>query len=383
MIRPRPLLPLFLAFALLAPAWIRAAEPFRYPEGKHGKGELKYIHGMPVLQLEGKPAEIGEQMAILTAKPAGKLLNYPKDFLKHIKLEFAWPLIVNMGKSLLPHFPPDHLQELESGVKATNLDRDMFIAANTMFDIKKVLGCSTLIVEPQRSATKGILFGRNLDFPTLGYLNEYSLVIVCRPEGKHAFAAVGFPGCIGVLSGMNDAGLTLAVLEVYSAGDNSVKFDAEGTPYALCFRRLLEECATVDEALKLLKSMKRTTRLNLAICDPKGGAVFEITPKTVAVRRSENGICPCTNHFCTKELGTATRCWRYPLLEKSKEMEKLAVADVAKKLDEVHQGDLTLQTMVFEPAALKLHLAIGKTPTSALPLKTLELAEMLGKKADK
>src|SRR5262249_41079481 len=107
-----------LALTLLLPVRLQAAEPFRYPEGKHGKGEMKYINDLPVLQLEGKPAELGEQMAILTAQPAGKLLNYPKDFLKLIKLEFAWPLIVNMGKGLLPHFPPDHLQEMESGVKA-------------------------------------------------------------------------------------------------------------------------------------------------------------------------------------------------------------------------------------------------------------------------
>ena len=26
-----------------------AAEPFRFPEGKHGKGELKYVNGVPVL----------------------------------------------------------------------------------------------------------------------------------------------------------------------------------------------------------------------------------------------------------------------------------------------------------------------------------------------
>jgi len=29
--------------------------------------------------------------------------------------------------------------------------------------------------------------------------------------------------------------------------------------------------------------------------------------------------------------------------------------------------------MVFEPAALKLHLAIGPAPASALPMKLLEL----------
>jgi hypothetical protein len=359
-----------------APAW---AEPFRYPEAKQGKGELKYINGLPVVFLQGKPTEIGEQMGLLTAKPAGKLLNYPRDFLKAIKLDATWPVIVAMGKGLLPHFPPDYLTEMETGVKATGLDRDLFIAGNTMFDIKKVLGCSTLVIEAGRSATQGPLFGRNLDFPTLGYLQDYSLVFVCKPDGKRPWVSVGFPGCIGVLSGINDAGLTLAVLECYSANDNSLKFDGQGTPYAMCFRRLLEECATVDEAEKLLRSMKRTTRVNLAICDTKTSAVFEITPKTVSVRKGEDGICPCTNHFRTKELTTGTRCWRYPLLEKCKEMDKLGVTDVAKKLHEVNQGELTLQTMVFEPATLKLHLALGPTPTSALPMKTLELGPLLKK----
>ena len=43
----------------------------------------------------------------------------------------------------------------------------------------------------------------------------------------------------------------------------------------------------------------------------------------------------------------------------------------------LNQGWLTLQTMIFEPAELKLHLAIGACPTSALPMKTLELAPLL------
>jgi isopenicillin-N N-acyltransferase like protein len=54
------------------------------------------------------------------------------------------------------------------------------------------------------------------------------------------------------------------------------------------------------------------------------------------------------------------------------------VADVAKKMDEVNLGRMTVQTMVFEPAALKLHLAIGSCPSSALPMKLLELKPLFG-----
>src|SRR5262249_47633320 len=153
----------------LLPISLLAADPFRFPEAKHGKAELKYLEGVPVIQVEGKPAEIGEQMAVLTVKSAEKLLDYPRDYLKSRKLDFSWPLIVKMAQGMAPQFPPDYLQEIDTGVKVARLDRELLIAANAAFDIKRMMGCAALIVEPQRSASKQILFGRNLDFPTLDY----------------------------------------------------------------------------------------------------------------------------------------------------------------------------------------------------------------------
>jgi hypothetical protein len=368
---------------LVALSWLagplRASEPFRYPEGKYGKGRLKYINGVPVLVVEGTPEEIGTQMARLTAKPAARLLEYPRTYLKNYGLIRLWPVLVKVGSGMLAQFPADYRKELDAAIKAAGLERDLLVAGNTMFDIKKIGGCSTLVINPERSATGAPLFGRNLDFPTLGFLHEYSLVLVCRPKGKHAFASVGFPGLLGVLSGMNDAGLAVATLEVNSSRDASPSFDPKGVPYALCFRRILEECTTVAEAAKLLRSMKRTTMMNLAVCDKKGGAVLEMTPRTVVVRRPEKGICPCTNHFRSKELATSRRCARYAALDTVREMDKVGLAAVAKKLDAANQGSLTLQTMVFEPAALRLHLALGKPPTSKLPLKKLDLGPLLKK----
>src|SRR5262249_33421059 len=53
-----------------------------YDEGKHGKGELKYINGLPILIVEGTPEEIGNQIGTLTKKPLGRLLDFPKELLK-------------------------------------------------------------------------------------------------------------------------------------------------------------------------------------------------------------------------------------------------------------------------------------------------------------
>ncbi len=353
--------------------------PYHYPEATHGKGSLKYVNGLPVLTVQGTPEEIGEQEAVLAIKPATKLLGYPRELLKAHGVDIAWPLIVKTGVGMYKHFPAEYQKELEAAAKAAEVEKETMIVGNTMFDIKKFIACSTLIVEPERSATKQPLFGRNLDFPTLGYLQDYTLVEICKPEGKHAFASVTFPGMLGCLSGMNDAGLSLAVLEVYASADDSPRLDPRGVPYALCFRKVLEECTTVDEAETALKAMKRTTMVNLAVCDRKGGVVLAITPYHVQRRGEEKGICACTNHFRTKGLCTSMECGRYEILEKSRDIKELGLEEIAKKLDAVNQGGDTLQTMIFEPATLKLHLAYGKCPSSALPMKDLDLEPLLKK----
>jgi isopenicillin-N N-acyltransferase-like protein len=383
MVRLSTFVAVIVGFTSALPS-VRGGQPFRFPEGKYGKGELKYINDLPVVTLAGTPEEIGEQMRMLTRSASPHLLTYPMNFLKtkvpsNRGRNTSWPELVQLGKRMLDHFPLDQRREYESAVKGTLLGRNLLLIGNTMFDLEKISQCSALIVEPSRSATREMLFGRILDIPSLGVLNEFSLVVVYRPTGKHAFVSIGFPGMLGCISGMNDAGLTLATLEVLSTKDGSPSFNPQGTPYALCFRRLVEECATVEEAARLLRSMNRTTCVNLAICDTKKAAVFEITPKNLVVRPAENGLCLCTNHFRTPELATTIDCPRYRILEKSQEMPKLGLKDVAQKMDEVNLGPLTIQTMIFEPASLKLHLAIGSCPTTKLPLKTLALAPLFGK----
>jgi predicted choloylglycine hydrolase len=193
--------------------------------------------------------------------------------------------------------------------------------------------------------------------------------------------SIGFPGLIGCLSGMNDAGLALAVHETSMAKDGTPRFNPAGTPYALCYRRILEECTTVAEAEKLLRSMKRTTITNLAICDPNGGAVFEVTPKEIVVRKPVDGICSCTNHFCSTELKVPRQLnifrtlTRFDTLEESRKLPKLDVSDIQQKLQAVSVHDHTLQTMIFEPATRKLYLALGKCPSAAEELKLLLLTQ--------
>jgi hypothetical protein len=58
------------------------------------------------------------------------------------------------------------------------------------------------------------------------------------------------------------------------------------------------------------------------------------------------------------------------------------VKDLFPELDAVNQGTLTLQTMAFEPATKKLHLSIGRIPSSKGPVRTLELRELFRRGKD-
>ncbi len=364
-----------------------AAEPFRFPEGSCAHGWLRYVNGVPVLTVHGTPEEIGEAVGALALEPARRMAFYPDDLLRHYGCLLLRTTFVHQGNRMFGHFPVDYQRELEAIGRSSHVERECLILGNTLFDLKKMLACSALLVDPGRSVTGGPLLARNLDYPALGYAYEYSLVTVYRPQGKHAFAAVGFPGLVGCLSGMNDAGLALAVLEVFQIKAGSKKLDRAGDPYAMCYRRILEECTSIAEARQALEQMHRTTTTNLALADRNGVAVFEVSPQRIVVRHGTNGTTACANHFCTGPLrprvpiNPSHSFERFRTLQAAGQVPyPLDLVDLQADLHAVSNRDETLQSMIFEPCRLRLHLAIGACPAANLEMKTLDLAPLL--KAD-
>jgi isopenicillin-N N-acyltransferase-like protein len=370
-----------LSMVFLSTATLLHAEEVRpFPERKLNGGELKYVSGVPVLIVQGTPEEIGRQYAVLPVEESARLAWVPKEILKRCGVESAWPAVAAVGRTLLSHVPADHRTELDEMAKSLGVDRDVLVVANTMLELRRLAACSVFIAQGDRSTAQGPLFGRNLDFLSLGILDKVGLVTVLRPAGKHAFASIGLPGLIVVMSGMNDAGLAVATLDVGASKDGAPLFDPSGTPLMFSYRRVLEECTTVEEAEKLLRKTRPTTYANLAVCDTKGGAVFELTPKNLIVRRPDHDVLPCTNHFRTPELSVGAKCPRYAVFEQALQRPEFGVKDVARLMHAVNQGERTIQTMIFEPVARRVHIALGPGPASARPLQVLNLAPLLAEK---
>ncbi len=376
-----------LAVAVSGLAAIRgasAADAQRmFQEATAEGGELRYIHGIPVLLLEGEPEQMGRQQAALVLGVARRHSHLPKTILGQYGGGFLWPLVVGYSRSLMKDAPERYQRELKGALanaKYQQEEIDALTVANSLIELRCFDLCSAFLVEPERSTSGEMLFGRNLDVSTYGCLDRLVLVVVCRPAKRHAFASVTWPGFIGVLSGMNDTGLAVGCLDSGPAKDDSPALSL-AAPLSLTFRRILEECSSIEEAQKLLAAAKRTTWMNLAACDRQRAVVFEITPKSVVARKAEDHLLACTNHFRTPELSVSKECWRYRILHGYwRTSRPFSWHDVAGALHKVNLGQLTTQSMIFEPGPLRLRLAIGKPPASAGPFVSLELATLLQRK---
>lgn len=363
---------------LLWPTVVTGGEPSWFREATSEGAELRSVQDLPVLVVQGTPEAIGRQSAALTGNAIGQLVDVPRMLLSLMNRREEWSQHVAASRLMWARASADHQRELRACADAAGVDPDKLMVLNTVLDIYGGLGCSSLILEPNRSATGSPLFGRNLDIFIASVLQPYNLVAVYRPEGKHAFVSIGFTGLLGVTSGMNDRGLALAVHGVFTAGRGATPFDPRGVPCTLLYRRVLEECATVREAEELLRRERPTTALSVVLCDRHSGAVVEVAPGGVASRRSVDGLCVCTNHFRAGRNLSVDVCPRYAFLSRSATEGRYGLDDVAHKLHRVNQGGQTLQTMIFEPGPLQLHLAMGSCPSSALPMKRLDLPPLMG-----
>src|SRR5262245_44502299 len=240
----------------------------RSPEATAHGGRLEYQGPIPVLTVEGEPGAIGRQVGELALRPALRLLDYPLDYIRSqvrvpLLPRLLWALLKRKCRGRYANIPAAYRAEVEACAAACP-DRGRLVPANALFDmnhmgLRALFGCSSFIVPPHRSATGGMLFGRNLDFYPLSYLHDFSLVTGCGPSlGGLGLALLGFPGLVGCFSGMNAAGLSLARHEVLGPKVRRT-FNPTGVPFAVALREVLETCHTVADAAERLARIRHAT----------------------------------------------------------------------------------------------------------------------------
>ena len=316
----------------------------------------------PVVELRGTPEQLGEEHGKDLAKPIDFLhTHYLKVYLGGGTQRF---LALGAAKLFENYFRPEHLKEAGALAKETGMDERETVLAQCFLDLSPMNACSTITLPASAAPDHVARFGRNLEFPSLGVADKFSTVFVYHPDGgRYGFVSIGWPGLIGVLSGMNEHGLALANMEV----TRTPRFPG-AMPYTLLYRTALERCKTTGEVIDLIEHTPRQTPNNLMVMDATGDrAVLEIKPDGVIVRRApQTEPLISTNHQRGTDCDTMGRCWRYDSLHEMghDEFGKIDLKDLEGMLADVSPGNPTLQSMVFEPANRVIYLSTGADATS-------------------
>jgi isopenicillin-N N-acyltransferase like protein len=317
---------------------------------------------VPIIELRGDPAALGQAQASQLGDAMRSVMHdyFGRAFnLSDEKGRKNYQRALKVAAGFERYILPEHREEIHALAASAGIDPAEAMLGQCFPDLNPGGACSTISLPAEASLDGIARFARNLDYITLGILNQHTVLLVFHPKDRYAFVSVApAPGMIGVLSGMNEHGLSLAVMEV----PRSFRLP-QAMPYMLLYRTVLENCKTVDEAIALLQKTPRQSANNLMLMDASGERVVaELTPSKVTVRRApRTAALISTNHQRGSDLDSSGHCTRYDSLHDAarRQFGQLSESTVEAMLAGAAQGDMTFQSMVFEPANRILYLATG------------------------
>lgn len=336
-----------------APLAQRAAAP-RWAPGQAGEaGRLRLTDGLPILELQGDAEARGRAAAALTGAQAAELFSVMR---WNPRLALA-----DAGRLASPIAAEDRA-EIAAFAAAAGLDPGRLLAANAILETL----CTAAVHVPSA------LVARNMDFFPPLILARHTVIQVVRAPGRLAYAAVGWPGMVGVISGMNEAGLAACVLLNWLGAD-----PGDGEPLALRVRRLLQACRTVDEAWSHFAASPVGSEHFVLVADPRDAAVLWWTPQgprrddpgddgwLFASNWPRAGARPRSDD--RRGVALAEACLAAPRPEPAALRRALAAA---------YLRGLNAQAMIFDLAARRLELALAEPGRPAARARTWRIVEL-------
>lgn len=159
-----------------------------------------------------------------------------------------------------------------------------------------LVGCSSFASWGNHTKDGKLLIGRNFDFYAGDDFAKNKIIAFIEPEEGHKFMSVTWGGMIGVVSGMNDQGLTVTI----NAGKSKFPFVAK-TPVSLVTREILQYASTIEEAIAIAKKREVFVSESIFIgsAKDKKAVIIEVSPKNFGVYEVPNSSNQliCSNHF--------------------------------------------------------------------------------------
>ena len=162
-----------------------------------------------------------------------------------------------------------------------------------------LVGCTSFGTWDAASEDSTMIIGRNFDFYVGDDFAKNKIILFENPSQGYKFMSVTWGGFIGVVSGMNEKGLTVTI----NAAKSSIP-SGSATPVSLVAREILQYAANINEAIAI--AHKRTMFVSesflVGSATDNKAVIIEKTPDTLDVYDPKSDHILCANHFQSKAL---------------------------------------------------------------------------------
>lgn len=273
----------------------------------------KNEQGLWELYVEGNPLEIGMKTGSLTQelfkKQERAFLSKIDDLVpSKTKQYFLRKVLAWYNRKMYLHIPEEYKAEIYGLSKYASSDYN-HIAPNYLrilylhgahdighaFQDLALVGCTSFAAWGNKTEDGNLIIGRNFDFYAGDDFAKDKIIAFVNPTEGHKFMSVTWGGMIGVVSGMNEHGLTVTI----NAGKSKVPLIAK-TPVSILTREILQYASTIDEAIAIAKKRQVFVSESLFIgsAKDKRAITIEVSPKNFGVYEVQNSNqLICSNHF--------------------------------------------------------------------------------------
>jgi len=289
-----------------------------------GKSWLGWREGVRFLWLEGDAREIGHAHGVLLRRLVGSndhhlhsqlAAHAPRGVRRWLWLDLHQLRLRNLAQMVVPRRLVEVASLTREAPRAADLTFSTFQRAlfyHAAFDLIHADGIPpsqsvVLAAWGEQASGPGVLAARSFVAQYGAPFDQNKVVMVVKENKSIAFVAVGWPGLVGVLTGINAKRLFVAL-----SGARSDLGIAPGSPALLLARRVLEEASTIEEAVKVIKGAKRMGAFSLLVAEGKAekAAVIEATPQRVVLRKAKSRYLVVSDHLLhPKHKGDASNDW--------------------------------------------------------------------------
>ncbi len=277
----------------------------------------KNKNGLYEMYVSGNPLERGFKNGRLSKELIEQqeiaFTNQIKEMIPSEKyLKFLKYIIGFMNRNLSNHVIQEYQEEIY-GVSRSAPDRFQWIGSNysrmlnyhAAHDIGHALqnlmlvGCTSFAAWDGKTEEGAMILGRNFDFWVGDEFAENKIVEFISPDQGFDFAFITWGGFTGVVSGMNNQGLTVTI----NAAKSGIPFQA-ATPVSLVAREILQYASNIKEAIEIAGKREMFISESFLIGSAKDGksVVIEKTPEMLAVFDQNSNSIICSNHYQSEAL---------------------------------------------------------------------------------